>query len=448
MRIIFDLYSKGIGLKRLCKELTALKRKDAYDNVSWSCSKLSRIIRNATYKGYKCYLKSYSNNYLDQKRIKNLDEETYLYVKGDFEPIVEEELWDYCQTLRKKNSMHVRNEDGTMRNFGKKCSSDPYLNVMRCTCGSTFKKFRWHKRRDGTWSYGYQCYNQVNNGTKISRVKLNLDTDGYCDTPMICDWKMDLMAYHIFNMIVDEKQVVLKALEIINRNYVEESAVSKELIAGIEAKIQHIKSRINVLIEMRADLEIDKNEFIEQKRKYDEQLEVLNAELSTAKSGTKIETRKDMDMLKIKDNLAELTNFKERVPSEIIEKFVAQIFPTDNNHFDWFLNFDNNRHTQTFCTLAGKTNSRELNFKQEAQPCSEHPTKFHSDYFLSANELGKNPMQRGLLQKSLYAEAKKTMKPVLTFTLNYEQARWLHHTFYHVMTRPNQWQDLTINVYM
>lgn len=344
--------------------------------------------------------------------------------------------------------MHIRHEDGTIKNFGRKKSNDPYLNVMRCTCGSTFKKFRWHQRRDGTWSYGYQCYNQVNNGTKRSRERLNLDTYGYCDTPMICDWKMDLMAYHIFNMIVDEKEVIIKAVEIINRNYIDDSTVKKDVLAGIEAKIQRIRSKVNTLIEMRTDGEIDKTEFIEQRHKYDEQVERLYDELSNANKETKIETRKEMDMQKIKDNLMELTNFKEKIPDEIIAKFVAQIFPMDNNHFDWFLNLDGNRHSQTFCTLEGKTNSSILNFKQEAQECIEHPTKFHSDYFLSANELGKNPMQRGLLQKALYAEAKKTMKPVLSFTLDYEQARWFHHTFYHVMTRPNQWQDITVAVYL
>ena len=50
--------------------------------------KISRILRNATYMGYKCYLKSYSNNYLEEKHIENLDESTYLYVKRDFEPII------------------------------------------------------------------------------------------------------------------------------------------------------------------------------------------------------------------------------------------------------------------------------------------------------------------------------------------------------------------------
>lgn len=85
VRMIFDLYLEGLGETKICKELCRRQRKDGHGNVSWSVSKISRILRNATYMGYKCYLKSYSNNYLEQKRIKNLDESTYLYdaaVKG------------------------------------------------------------------------------------------------------------------------------------------------------------------------------------------------------------------------------------------------------------------------------------------------------------------------------------------------------------------------------
>lgn len=101
VRMIFDLYLEGLGETKICKELCRRQRKDGHGNVSWSVSKISRILRNATYMGYKCYLKSYSNNYLEQKRIKNLDESTYLYVKGDFEPIIPEEVFKRCEEIRK-----------------------------------------------------------------------------------------------------------------------------------------------------------------------------------------------------------------------------------------------------------------------------------------------------------------------------------------------------------
>lgn len=90
--MIFDLYSQDMGGAKICKKLTEAKRKNASGKVKWECSTVLHIVANATYMGYICYNKSRSNNYLEQKRINNLDEDSYVYVKDDFEPIVSEEL--------------------------------------------------------------------------------------------------------------------------------------------------------------------------------------------------------------------------------------------------------------------------------------------------------------------------------------------------------------------
>lgn len=76
IRTIFELYAQGLGQKELVNELTRRGCKDGNGNVKWSCVKISRILRNATYMGYVCYNKSKVNNFLEKKRIKNLDEDT------------------------------------------------------------------------------------------------------------------------------------------------------------------------------------------------------------------------------------------------------------------------------------------------------------------------------------------------------------------------------------
>lgn len=160
-------------------------------------SKISRILRNATYTGYKCYYKSCSNNYLEQKRIKNLDESSYLYMKGDFEPIIPEEIFRRCEEIRKSRTTKMVVNQGE-RTYGKRASQDVWLRKLRCKCGSIFRKNKWRTNKRGDTVYGYQCYNQVNNGSKTFREKNGLDVDGYCDIRMIGDWKLDLMAKMIF----------------------------------------------------------------------------------------------------------------------------------------------------------------------------------------------------------------------------------------------------------
>ena len=95
--MVFTLYSQGYGEKAIVNELSRLGRQDGHGNVSWSCTKISRILRNATYMGYVCYNKSKVNNYLEKKRINNLDETSSYYKRAVFidrSPAVCYTVWD------------------------------------------------------------------------------------------------------------------------------------------------------------------------------------------------------------------------------------------------------------------------------------------------------------------------------------------------------------------
>ena len=275
VRMIFDLYLEGLGETKICKELSRRQRKDGHGNVSWSVSKISRILRNATYMGYKCYLKSYSNNYLEQKRIKNLDESTYLYVKGDFEPIISEEVFKRCEEIRKSRTTKMIVNKGE-RTYGKKASQDVWLRKLRCACGSTFRKNKWRTNQRGDTVFGYQCYNQVNNGSKSFREKNGLDTDGYCDIRMIGDWKLDLMAKKIFETIwTDKKEAVLEAYKILEECYQSDSNKNKATVSAIQGKISRATTRMNNLIAMRADGEISKEQFQNLRQEAEKELATL-----------------------------------------------------------------------------------------------------------------------------------------------------------------------------
>lgn len=68
---------------------------------------------------------------------------------------------------------------------------DLWGSRLRCTCGCGFRKNVWHKYDDKPNTYGYQCYNILNNGSANQRRKAGADDTGYCDQPMIADWKLD-----------------------------------------------------------------------------------------------------------------------------------------------------------------------------------------------------------------------------------------------------------------
>lgn len=339
VRMIFDLYLEGLGETKICKELCRRQRKDGHGNVSWSVSKISRILRNATYMGYKCYLKSYSNNYLEQKRIKNLDESTYLYVKGDFEPIISEEIFRRCEEIRKSRTTKMIVNKGE-RTYGKKASQDVWLRKLRCACGSTFRKNKWRTNQRGDTVFGYQCYNQVNNGSKSFREKNGLNVDGYCDVRMIGDWKLDLMAKKIFETIwTDRKESVIQAYKLLNECFQSNTQNNKAAISALQGKIARTTARLDNLISMRADGEISKEQFKSMQQKATEELEALNAELKRITVETK-EGESSLDMAAIQSALDEILDFsKPTINEKLIDKFVSRITPIDNGHYRWDLNF-------------------------------------------------------------------------------------------------------------
>ena len=218
--MIYDLYEEGYGTLKIAKILQERKRLTATGTTKWTCHNVGRILQNATYKGYIGYNKSYSNNYLEQKRVHNLDRDTYEYVKGDFEPIITEEQWDRCQAILKEKRKTTLVENGEEKKKSNRTSRDIWVKKLRCSCGSSFRKNRYHKNKEGVTSYNYVCYNQVNNGKASQREKMGLETDGYCNEHSVTDWKMEMMAKYFLNEAwKNRKEDLIIALEYIKKYY-------------------------------------------------------------------------------------------------------------------------------------------------------------------------------------------------------------------------------------
>ena len=364
VRMIFDLYLDGLGETKICKELCRRQRKDGHGNVSWSVSKISRILRNATYMGYKCYYKSCSNNYLEQKRIKNLDESSYLYIKGDFEPIIPEEIFRRCEEIRKSRTTKMVVNQGE-RTYGKRASQDVWLRKLRCKCGSTFRKNKWRTNKRGDTVYGYQCYNQVNNGSKTFREKNGLDVDGYCDIRMIGDWKLDLMAKMIFQTLwTDKKAAVLEAYRLLQECFQSDTSNNKAAVAAIQGKIARAKERMDNLISMRADGEISKEQFQDLRQKAESDLAALNDELERINAAGE-DSDNSLNMSAIEAALNEMLDFSgPTIDEKVLDKFVSRITPLDDTHFRWDLNLAPGPKQAIIGQVEGRKNKSTVQIKE------------------------------------------------------------------------------------
>lgn len=341
VRLIYDLYAQGLGIKKIVAEMIKRQRKDGSGLVRWECTKISRILHNATYKGYKVYLKSFRNNYLDQKSIRNKDESTYLYIKGDFEPIVSEELWEKCQQIRKSRHIIIKNK---VENpiVGYHSSSDVWVHKLKCRCGTSMRRNKWRVNRNGEIVYGYKCYNQLNNGSKKLRDDAGVPSEGYCDLSEICDWKMELMACKIFKKLWDHyKEAIIEAYRIYSQCYRAEKQESVNQKESLRTKLDKAKKKLENLTDMRMNGEISKEEYQDYKDKVKSEITAIEQEIIQLES-VPPEQQTPVGKLTF-EQLNELLSVKldfsqHKLDRQFLEHIIYRIVPITQDEFAWYLN--------------------------------------------------------------------------------------------------------------
>lgn len=341
VRIIYDLYLKGNGFNKIVNELVRLKRKDSSGLVRWDATKVSRILHNATYKGYQGYYKSYKNNHLDQKTIVNRDEDTYLYVKGRFTPIISEEVWDKCKALRESKLTLRKTQEGKLERTGTRTSEDIWAKRLICRCGHRMRKDRWHVNKTGL-TYGYKCYNVLNNGSKQARIDAGLDADKYCDMGTIADWKFDLMLHELLKALnLNNDDLIKKAYNQFENSYTKETKAAREL-RDAEAKLRKIRIKLENLTEMRVNGEIDKQEYSSLKAKINGEMLIAEKEIDDIKRVVLEEERKATPLVSIdvfRSMAVEDLDFTKPIRhSALVNTMIKKIVPNTSLDFKWYLN--------------------------------------------------------------------------------------------------------------
>lgn len=340
VRTIYELYAKGLGEKAIVNELCRLGHKDGCGRVNWSCAKISRILRNATYMGYICYNKSKVNNYLEKKRVKNLDEESIIKVKGSFEPIVSEELWHICEKIRKDRICTYKLPNGEERRKGTMTAKHLWARKLKCRCGSSYKRYHWRTLADGTPVYGYQCTKRTVNPSIEFSIKHNLTDQLHCDAITISQWKLEMMAKHIFQAIWgDQKDAVLKAYELVcaaRAKMEKQSSISKE---NTHQKYEKLKKRKLRYKQMYADGDLSHDEYSILCAQADHELSTCES-LQNSNNNKVTEPDSHQDLQHIRKALDCLVDISHpKIDDALIDRFVEAVTPIENYSYRWKLNF-------------------------------------------------------------------------------------------------------------
>ena len=355
-----------------CKSLNAIAKNMGVpysDKVGWNKNMVKRVLENEKYLGNETYPQLISEDIFravnERKSAKatslcivpdELQEVRNLTVcKGDFEPIITEEQWDRCQAILKEKRKTTLVENGEEKKKSNRTSRDIWVKKLRCSCGSSFRKNRYHKNKDGVVSYNYVCYNQVNNGKASQREKMGLETDGYCNEHSVTDWKMEMMAKYFLNEAwKNRKEDLLIALEYIKKYYTDatrNNTQHSELF--LDAQIDKAEKKLKNLIDLFTDGQISKEEFSEFKATYSADLQKFKDEKARCGEQQELFENCMCDMTAVSQALAGMVDMSSpEYSSDLFNEIVNSIL-VENNRFIWNFSYNKNANTDMNISVDG-----------------------------------------------------------------------------------------------
>ena len=336
VRMIYDMYLDGMGMRKIQFALEAAGRKTSTGLTHWYSSYISRILNNPFYCGIILYRKEYVPDYLEQKKVKNWGEVEQIAVEGSHEPIVAKEEFEKVRKMLDSKSFSVNNRGRR----GKHKANDVWCRKLKCYCGASMNRRVW-RRVNGIPQYCYQCYSQVRTGSIATRKKKGLDLQGICDTPMVPGWKLGAMADIIFQKFWQDRNGIIEiANEMLEEHFKDDRDIDfQSEIEETQRKIAIIDKKFDNLVDMRMAGEIDKAKFDEKKKSLFEEKEKWQKMLQSYQIDEEVSDEEyDQRLQVLKYGLEQNFNFSTHsIPEEVIDAFVKEIIVYPDC-FVWKLN--------------------------------------------------------------------------------------------------------------
>ena len=359
VRLIFDMYLDGCGLTKIKDELERRGYKTSQGMDSWYPTVISHVLKNTFYCGILTYHKEYVKDYLKQKKVKNYGEIEFTQAEGTHTPIVTVEEFERVQRIMEEKRTECKNLNIGPRSKGKKPRTTVWGKLLICECGHTFNTRRWD-RADRQPGNAYQCYSSVRTGSYESRKKKGLPLEGICQSPMIPEWRLQMMANLIFRQYLSEKDKVLALANSILEAHIgdeEETRNIEAMLASRRSELERLSRKIDSYIEMRADGDLSREMFRSKCAELEPRMQQLQKEIeelsAEAKPKEVVDYTEKLEVLQYALEQYTHRNEGEDVPESVIEAFVVKIVVSKDS-FDWYLRFDGDPDKPLRCSLKGK----------------------------------------------------------------------------------------------
>lgn len=325
VKLVFHKFvNEGKGCHTICREL----REEGIAPMrvkEWTNTVILRMIRNEKYCGDLVQKKTYTPDYLSHEKKYNKGQEEFVIIKDHHEPIISREIFEEANRILDSRAL---SQEGKAKHSNRY----PFSGKIKCgQCGKSYVA-RYKKRKDGTVYKAWNCFESHKNG------KAHIDKAGNavgCNNRSINNEDaLNIMKMIFKYMNINQEQVVENLMQSITDIILLD--IPQADIDSLDEKIEDTKKRRTGLIELFTGGDIDKEEFVHLREKYDCEIEKLNS-MKQSIDEQQIMVEKHHELTQdIKKNIIEIINSmeaNEEFYSQILDRMVIH----DRQNIDVYL---------------------------------------------------------------------------------------------------------------
>lgn len=163
VRKIFELYLKGLTLGQIKMYLESMDIKTVTGKDTWDTTTIQKMLKNEKYKGDTLLQKTFTEDFMTGKKVKNTGQRTQYFVSESHPAIVTADVFDRAQGDMAKRSRVIHHEDGTVSLSDSKYNGKYLLgNLLVCgDCGASYR------RRTERGKVVWRCATRIEKGKEV-----------------------------------------------------------------------------------------------------------------------------------------------------------------------------------------------------------------------------------------------------------------------------------------
>ena len=311
IRFIFEKYLKGYGTNSIAVMLENMKIVAPGGGTKWVPCTINSILKNEKYMGDVIQGKTFTIDSITHKRVINNGEEDKYYIKNHHEAIVDKETFEEAQQIMNSRSI-------TIMTGRKRTRVESFTGRMRCGfCGNSYV------RRVGK-NIHWNCSTCVK-GNKISCP----------DSRQIPNETIKSVFMECFYLLTKNDGLAIDDFIKTIKETIK-SDTPTIMKAKYEENRKKAKQKLNKLIDLYVDGEIDRELYNKKQKAMEEQIEDLSAKIETIEKISNKDQNIDKTIEKIRNDLRarECYNSIQEFDINVFDSLVDYIIIGGNDEND------------------------------------------------------------------------------------------------------------------